>query len=244
MQRQSRTGEGPGGTTITTDTAETAGAAGTRGLATTGGSASPPAQEQAGTAEETRPPRVRMGRKRTRFAHAPRPAPAVKALWTASGSEERAKAHRTCMAILEYWLGKKTKAEAARGLGVAPLRVWQLSQLALSGMMAGLLRQPRSRARPAALPPPPENDPTKLKRRIVELERKLARTEDLVRVLQDLPWKPAREVGDGRKPRAAGSKPRTSRSRGRGRQTSAPGAGRAAPGDRTAAAGTGTDRTS
>jgi hypothetical protein len=179
-----------------------------------------------------------MGRKRTRFALQPRPAPAVKWLWRGASMEERLKAHQTCMAILEYWLGKKSKAEVALGLCVPPLRVWQLSQLALSGMMAGLLRQPRTRARTTGLPLPPENDPTKLKRRIVELERKLARTEDLVRVLQDLPWKPAREVSDGR---ARQAKQRNSSGRKLQRRRAGPRKSAATPADRAPAVRPGTD---
>lgn len=141
---------------------------------------------------EQRPRRTRMGRKRTRFALPTHHAPSVKALWQAASSEEQAQAHRLSMAILEYWLGKTPKVEIARRLEVPPLRVWQLSQMALSGMLAGLLRQPktRPRGRPSLPPASPEDDPRLLKQHIRELERKLARTEDLVRVLRDLPWVP------------------------------------------------------
>jgi hypothetical protein len=70
---------------------------------------------------------------------------------------------------------------------VTPLRVWQLSQLALSGMMAGLLTQPRRRVGPEALDRPRGEMPAALKRRLVDLEKKLARTENLVRVLSGWP---------------------------------------------------------
>jgi hypothetical protein len=142
------------------------------------------------TRYEQRPRRTRMGRKRTRFALPTHHAPSVKALWQAASLEEQAQAHRLSMAILEYWLGKTPKVEIARRLEVPPLRVWQLSQMALSGMLAGLLRQPktRPRGRPSLPPASPEDDPRLLKQHIRELERKLARTEDLVRVLRDLPW--------------------------------------------------------
>ena len=141
------------------------------------------------TKDGTRP-RRRTGntRKRTRFTRCPRPAIAVRGLWEQASAEEKHKAHRCCMAILEYWLGKATKAEIAARLEVAPLRVWQLSQQALSGMLAGLLRQPKRRAKVTLPPASPDEDPKLLRRRIVELETKLARTEDLVRVLKDLPW--------------------------------------------------------
>jgi hypothetical protein len=143
-----------------------------------------------------------MGRKRTRFAIPTHHAPSVRMLWQEATSEEQLQAHRLSMAVLEYWLGKASKSEIARRLEIPPLRVWQLSQMALSGMLAGLLRQPRTRprGRPSTPPASPEDDPRILKQQIRELERKLARTEDLVRVLRDLPWasKPAEPKEESR----------------------------------------------
>jgi len=92
------------------------------------------------------------------------------------------------MKMLEYWLGKKSKQEIARELEVTPLRVWQLSQQALSGMLAGLLTQPRRRVGPEAFVRRAVESPAALKKRITELEKQLARTEDLVRVLRTAPW--------------------------------------------------------
>lgn len=136
-----------------------------------------------------RPRRTRKGRKRTAFRKAPSPAWPVRGLWESAPQEERTRAHETCMKILEYWLGKKTKSEIAKDLEVTPLRVWQLSQQALSGMMAGLLTQPRRRVGPEAFSrSAPGESPAELKRRIVRLESELARTEDLVRVLRTAPW--------------------------------------------------------
>ena len=148
------------------------------------------ASTPSGTNVETsgRPKQTRVSRKRTRFKGCPRPAIPVRGLWEQASTEEKRKAHATCMAILEYWLGKATKIQVAERLEVPPLRVWQLSQQALSGMLAGLLRQPRTRRKVSVPPATPEEDPKLLKRRVVELERKLAHTEDLVRVLKDLPW--------------------------------------------------------
>ena len=139
--------------------------------------------------------RTRTGRKRVSFKTPPRPAPAVKELWRQASEEERKKAHMLCMAILEYWVGRASKEEVAKRLSVPGLRVWQLSQQALSGMLAGLLRQPRRRVKVVADPANPEIDPKPLRQRIAELEKKLSRTEDLVRVLKHLPW--AREGTNG-----------------------------------------------
>ena len=140
--------------------------------------------------------RTRHSRKRPSFRRLPPPAPSVRGLWIAASDEERSKAHRLCMAILEYWLGRATKEEIAERLELTPLRVWQLSQQALSGMLVGLLRLPRSRARLVESSAHPPSDTTSLRKRIAELEKKLARTEDLVRVLKHLPWQT--EGGNGR----------------------------------------------
>jgi hypothetical protein len=136
----------------------------------------------------SRPRRQRTSRKRTRFSRYPRPAIAVRGLWEQASDEEKATAHRYCIAILEYWLGKASKAQVASRLEMPALRVWLLSQQALSGMLAGILRQPKRRSGATLAPSSPEEDPKCLRGRIVELEKKLARTEDLVRVLKDLPW--------------------------------------------------------
>jgi hypothetical protein len=160
-----------------------------------------------------------LGRKRTRFTSYPRPAIAVRGLWEQASAQEKDKAHHTCMAILEYWLGKATKQEVARRLEVPPLRVWQLSQQALSGMLAGLLRQPKSRRKLPPMPASPEQDPVVLRKRIVALERKLGRTEDLVRVLKDLPWAKDAALGP-KKERDARTRRRTGPKRRRGAQVS------------------------
>jgi hypothetical protein len=112
----------------------------------------------------------------------------VRGLWEAAPAEEKQRAHETCMEILEYWLGKKTKSEVAEDLGVSPLRIWQLSQQALSGMLAGLLTQPRRRVTPEVFEARPDETRPVLKARITELEKMLERTEDLVRVLRTAPW--------------------------------------------------------
>jgi len=159
---------------------------------------------------------TRTGRKKSRFRVPPYPAPSVRALWQAASLEQRTRAHELSMAILEYWLGKSSKAEIARRLNVPPLRVWQLSQLALSGMLAGLLRQPKARPRRSlSVALEPADDPKILRQRILDLERKLLRTEDLVRVLKDLPWAPKsgepQEESRAKQQRSAARPPRKRR---------------------------------
>lgn len=131
---------------------------------------------------------ARRPRKRTRFKM-PEPAAPVRGLWRAATAEERAKAHETATGLLDLWLGKATKRELAMRWQVPPLRVWQLSQMGLSGMVCGLLKQPRRRA-PGAMTSP-EDDPKKLRKENARLRDQLARTERLVQLLRSLP--PVRE---------------------------------------------------
>jgi hypothetical protein len=142
--------------------------------------------ESTANSKDVRPRRT--GRKRTAFKVPARPAWPVRGLWENAPEEEKQRAHETCVKILEYWLGKTSKGEVARQLEVAPLRVWQLSQQALSGMLAGLLTQPRRRVGPEAFEAMGAESPAALKRRITTLEKDLSRTEDLVRVLRTAPW--------------------------------------------------------
>lgn len=121
-------------------------------------------------------------KKRAHFKMPERVAVPVKDLWASASEEEKTRAHRTCVLILSYWLGKQSKAEVAEALEVKPLRVWQLSQMAVSGMVCGLLRQPRRRGRK-----PMSEDVASLKKRILKLEKELETMNRLVDVLRDLP---------------------------------------------------------
>ena len=185
---------------------------------------------QASSPETPRKRRPRTGRKRSVFHKAPRPAWPVRGLWESAPKEEKERAHTTCMAILAYWLGKKSKSEVAAELEITVLRVWQLSQQALSGMMAGLLKQPRRRVGPEAFERKTGENPSELKQRIVQLEKDLSRTEDLVRVLRMAPWQsasadtpPKGGVTRGRNTKASRGKARP-KTRPRTRRTNAAGA--------------------
>ena len=64
------------------------------------------------------------------------------------------------------------------------MRIWQLSQQALSGMVAGLLKQPRGRK---GIVMDPGEDPKVLRKRIQQLERELETAKRLIEILKDLP---------------------------------------------------------
>jgi hypothetical protein len=109
----------------------------------------------------------------------------VKGLWEAASETERQKAHQTGVAILEMWLGQATKKETAARLDVPVLRVWQLSQQALSGLVAGLLKQPRSRG--AIKNPIDQQAPWKLRKEIAKLQKEVDSLRSLVDLLRDFP---------------------------------------------------------
>lgn len=133
------------------------------------------------------PPRTRRGRKRLVF-QPPRQMPSpVRVLWEMASPEEKARAHRSCVAILSMWLGRKTRVAVAEELEQPPLRVWQLSQAALAGMLAGLLKQPRGRGKGNLDMQSDQEDPRALKKRIAELEAENRSLRDLVEVLRNLP---------------------------------------------------------
>ena|GEM_PF-2248768 len=129
----------------------------------------------------------RRGRKRTVFHRIPKMPVPVRALWESASEEQRTLAHRTCSALLEAWLGKSSREEVAARLGVSRLRLWQLSQQATAGMLAGLLKQPRRRPGMVKQSLPPDEDPVKLKRRIEALEKDLLLADDVIKLLRELP---------------------------------------------------------
>lgn len=137
-------------------------------------------------AETPAPRRVRRYRKRVSFKHLPRTAIAVKGLWNSASEEEKHLAHQRCVTMLELWLGRVSKDEAMERLSVPALRLWQMSQSALSGMLAGLLKQPRTRGERTA-EMDPQSDPKRTAKRILALERENEILKSLVTLLRGLP---------------------------------------------------------
>lgn len=173
-----------------------------------------------GTIETAPKRRKRRGKKRLVFKDPERTAPAVRELWRQASEDEKAKAHSLCVSVLEYWLGRTSKQELSKRLGIPPLRVWQLSQQALSGMLAGLLKQPRGRGTREMAAIPPEDDPRVLRKRIKELERQLKQTEELVMILRDLPAnRPAPAAAVSLKPEEGSASRETKKTPARGKKT-------------------------
>jgi hypothetical protein len=150
--------------------------------------------EAAATSEPTVTRATRVYRKRRQFKHVPRPVYPIRAIWEAASEEERQKAHEHCALLLEYWLGVTTKQEIAKRLSVPPIRVWQLSQRAVGGMVCGLLRPPKERTKPIPTSQEPGSDPVTLKKQIAKLERRIEWRDQLIAVLKTLPFNKGREL--------------------------------------------------
>lgn len=141
---------------------------------------------------------LRRGRVKRKFKFPPKAAIPVRAVWEAASGEEKEKAHQIAAVILEYWMGRLSQDQAAQKLGMPRLRVWQLSRQALSGLAAGLVKQPRKLGKKKlqeALSP--EENPKVLNKRIQDLERDLGMMKELVGLLRELPGN--REAGKGGK---------------------------------------------
>jgi hypothetical protein len=101
------------------------------------------------------------------------------------------------------WLGKVTREEAATELGLSTLRLWQLSQQAVAGLVAGCLKQPRFRRGRSPAGEAPEEGVGVLRKKIAALERELDSARRLIGILKDLPVPraaaaaPSAERGDG-----------------------------------------------
>ena len=138
-----------------------------------------PSPTTAGAAPRRRPRRM------SRFSQVPPPIP-IRGVWLAATTEEHQQAHRIATLLLESWLGRRSRAEIGRELNLPPIRITQLSRMALAGMTTALLRQPTSS--PKGRPPlPPEENPRLLKKRMAELEQENQLLQGLVTLLRDLP---------------------------------------------------------
>lgn len=180
--------------------------------------------------------RRRTGKKRLSFRVPQLMPPGVRELWQRAPMEEQMQAHRSCVQILSMWLGKARREEVAQTLEIPPLRVWQLSQQALAGMLAGLLKQPRSRRlKKEGAPMHDDDDPRVLRKKNAELERKLAERNELIQLLIHLP-----KPGDPPSPTTpssaspAAAKTRTKSKKGRPGAREREGQGGSASGDTAA----------
>lgn len=137
-------------------------------------------ENQIETVNQTRP-----RKRRKSLSIPPRQPLPIKLIWNSASEEEKTLAHQRAVALMEYWMGQTSKTEIAKRLGIPTLRVWQLSQQAIAGMLAGLLKQPKVRKK--MLETNLEIDPKKLMKRIAELEKTVADQDRLIAVLRMMP---------------------------------------------------------
>lgn len=142
----------------------------------------------------------------------------VRDLWEQTAPEVREQARRRAMVLLEYWSGRKTKAESAAELHLPPVRIWQLTQAGLSGMVVGLVKQPR-RKRGPPMKSAEEKEISRLRKVNEAQERRLRILEQLIAVLRGLP---NAEGAGGKKTGSGESKPRRSDPAERGTATRGP----------------------
>lgn len=131
------------------------------------------------------------------------PAFPVRAIWELASETERQEAHKMGVLMLEHWLGRMTRKDLGTKLSLPPLRVWQMSQQALAGMVVGLMAQPKR---------PPKGTPMQnqtqrqdkdelktLRKRVVDLERDNQVLKELLDLLKDMPNQAAPTATKGKK---------------------------------------------
>lgn len=175
--------------------------------------------------------RRRTGKKRVVFQPPQRFPMGVRELWRAASEEERKSAHLASATMLEYWLGRIRKEDAAERLGVPLLRIWQMSQMAVAGMLAGLLKQPRTRRKGA--PMAGERDELeRLRKENAKLRHEKELAESLVELLRSFPGREEAAAEEAALRKSKGTAPRARGVKKTNARRASKKIRRAAPGDR------------
>lgn len=120
----------------------------------------------------------------------------VRAIWELATEKERQDAHQLGVLMLEHWLGRMTRKDLGSKLNLPPLRVWQMSQQALAGMVVGLMTQPKRPPRGTPMAREMKLDNTELKtlrKENHELKEQNRVLQELLDLLKDLPGIPTAE---------------------------------------------------
>lgn len=132
----------------------------------------------------------RAGKRKMGFRMETPPYP-VRAIWELAPETERQEAHKMGVLMLEHWLGRMTRKQLGEKLNLPALRVWQMSQQALAGMVVGLMTQPKRPPRGTPMPGETkvsEKDELKaLRKKVAELEQDNRVLKELLEVLKDMP---------------------------------------------------------
>jgi hypothetical protein len=143
----------------------------------------------------------RTGKRKAGFRMDTPPWP-VRAIWELASPEDRKRGHELGALMLEHWLGRVSRKDLSEKLNLPPLRVWQMSQQALAGMVVALMKQPKMPVKGTPLPSEeiPREDTKALNKKIEDLQREKQVLADLVDLLKDLPTtKLGKKPGKGEK---------------------------------------------
>jgi len=143
----------------------------------------------------TKKPRGRIKGKRKAGFRMDTPPYPVRAIWELASETERQEAHKLAVLVLEHWLGRTTRKELGEKLALPPLRVWQLSQQALAGMVVGLMAQPKRPPKGTPMPGESKREEREelkaLRKEIHELREDNRVLKELLDIARDLPGMPA-----------------------------------------------------
>jgi hypothetical protein len=143
----------------------------------------------------------RAGKRKSGFRMDTPPYP-VRAIWELASEQERQEAHKLGVLMLEHWLGRMTRKDLGTKLNLPPLRVWQLSQQALAGMVVGLMTQPKRppKGTPMANQAKIEREDLKtLRKENHELREQNRVLKELLDLLKDMPAQAAATPTKGKK---------------------------------------------
>jgi hypothetical protein len=114
------------------------------------------------------------------------PAIPVRGLWERATLEDKQRAQEFAKVIMEYWMGRLSRAQAITKVGMRPVRFWQLTQQAIAGMTAGLLTQPRFR-KGEFMGKNEQQEIKKLEAKVKDLELTVATQQKLIEVFKSIP---------------------------------------------------------
>lgn len=148
-------------------------------------------------AAESAPPEARKRQRRRTIdgtvSGTLRPVYPISAILASATPEEVTRARMLVSELLGYWLGHESKASLARRLSVPQVRVWQMGQRALAGMVAAMLTPPSGPRGPTGAMPRVSPETIALRKRVQELERETGVQRRLIELLRALPSQDRRE---------------------------------------------------
>lgn len=146
---------------------------------------------------ESAPPEARKRQRRRTIdgtvSGALRPVYPISAILASATPEEVKRARMLVSELLGYWLGHESKASLARRLSIPQVRVWQMGQRALAGMVAAMLTPPSGTRGSTGAMPRVSQETIALRKRVLDLEKETGVQRRLIELLRTLPSSDRRE---------------------------------------------------